>query len=71
MGYDTAGRPAIYMLPSRQNTDASSAEGQRKQLQHSFWIQERAIDLMPLGVETVTLMIDYSDKAKASSFSTS
>lgn len=71
MGYDTDGRPAIYLLPSRQNTDGSTTEGQRKQLQFSIWIQERAIELMPLGVETVSLMIDYADKAKGPSFSTS
>lgn len=70
MGYDTNGRPAVYSLPSRQNTDGSTQEGQRKQLQFYIWMQERAIELMPLGVETVTVMIDYTDRSQGPSFGT-
>ena len=82
-GYDTRGRPALYMCPSRQNTEESP-----RQIHFVFWIMERAIDLMGPGVEyvlrffffasdrvahvtrTVALMIDYADKAKNPSIST-
>ncbi|KAG8213105.1 CRAL TRIO domain-containing protein [Butyriboletus roseoflavus] len=64
-GYDTRGRPALYMCPSRQNTEESP-----RQVQFVFWIFERVIELMGPGVETVALMIDYADKAKQPSFST-
>ncbi|KAG6373381.1 CRAL TRIO domain-containing protein [Boletus reticuloceps] len=64
-GYDTRGRPALYMCPSRQNTEESP-----RQIHFVFWIMERAIELMGPGVETIVLMIDYADKAKNPSFST-
>lgn len=82
-GYDTRGRPALYMCPSRQNTEESP-----RQIHFVFWIFERVIELMGPGVEyvafcfissfipsfllrrTVALMIDYADKAKNPSFST-
>ncbi|KAI6025876.1 CRAL TRIO domain-containing protein [Pisolithus orientalis] len=65
-GYDTRGRPGLYMCPSKQNTE----EGPR-QIQFVVWVLERAIDLMGPGVETLVFMIDFADKAKNSSFSTS
>ncbi|EGN98659.1 hypothetical protein SERLA73DRAFT_181226 [Serpula lacrymans var. lacrymans S7.3] len=64
-GYDTAGRPATYMIPSRQNTEESP-----RQIQYTVWMLERAIDLMGPGVETLALMINYADKAKNTSLST-
>ncbi|KAH7884361.1 CRAL TRIO domain-containing protein [Phlebopus sp. FC_14] len=64
-GYDTCGRPALYMCPSKQNTE----EGPR-QIEFVVWMLERAIDLMGPGVETLALMIDYADKAKNPSLST-
>ncbi|KAI6024974.1 hypothetical protein PISMIDRAFT_90130 [Pisolithus microcarpus 441] len=64
-GYDTCGRPGLYMCPSKQNTE----EGPR-QIQFVVWVLERAIDLMGPGVETLALMIDFADKAKNSSIST-
>lgn len=64
-GYDTCGRPGLYMCPSKQNTE----EGPR-QIQFVVWILERAIDLMGPGVETLALMINFADKAKNSSIST-
>ena len=45
-GYDKRGRPAFYMIPSRQNT--SEAE---RQVQFAVWMMERCIDLMGPGVE--------------------
>ena len=45
-GFDTKGKPAIYMIPSRQNTNDPV-----RQIQHVVWMLERAIDLMSPGVE--------------------
>lgn len=69
-GYDVCGRPALYMLPSRQNTDGSTTEGQRKQLQYAIFMMERAFDLMAPGVENLALMIDFSDRGKNPSMGT-
>jgi len=49
-GYDMAGRPGFYMIPSRQNTDEPT-----RQIQFAFWMMERCIDLMEPGVEYVVL----------------
>jgi len=62
-GYDVNGRPAVYMFPSRQNTD-----GPVRQIQYAVWMLERGIDLMGPGVETVDLLINYGDKAKNPAF---
>ncbi|KAG2070786.1 CRAL TRIO domain-containing protein [Suillus decipiens] len=64
-GYDTRGRPALYLCPSKQNTEESP-----RQVHYTVWMLERAIDLMGPGVETLALMIDYADKAKNPSIST-
>lgn len=45
-GYDVDGRPALYMVPSRQNTAESM-----KQIEYTIWLMERCIDVMPPGVE--------------------
>ncbi|KAF9000594.1 CRAL-TRIO domain-containing protein [Cyathus striatus] len=65
-GFDVTGRPALYMLPSRQNTEESP-----RQIQYAFWMIERTIDLMPAGVENLAFLINYADKAKNPSMSTS
>nr|GAT60695.1 predicted protein [Mycena chlorophos] len=64
-GYDFTGRPALYLLPSRQNTD-----GPARQIQYTVWMLERCIDVMPAGVESLDLLIDYADKAKNPSLGT-
>ncbi|EJD06551.1 CRAL/TRIO domain-containing protein [Fomitiporia mediterranea MF3/22] len=64
-GYDTKGRPAFYMIPSRQNTTESP-----RQLEYVVWMLERCIDLMGPGVESLDLLINFADKAKNPSFST-
>ncbi|KAK7033184.1 CRAL-TRIO domain-containing protein C23B6.04c [Favolaschia claudopus] len=66
LGSDVHGRPALYLIPSRQNT----TEGTR-QIQFNVWMLERCIDLMPAGVESLDLLINYADKAKNPSFSVS
>ncbi|KAI0093095.1 CRAL-TRIO domain-containing protein [Irpex rosettiformis] len=60
-GYDNERRPALYLLPSRQNTSEST-----KQFSFTFWFLERCIELMGPGVETVALMINYGDKSPKS-----
>lgn len=45
-GYDITGKPGVYMIPSRQNTTEAT-----RQVQYTFWMLERAIDLMEPGVE--------------------
>ena len=45
-GFDAKGKPAIYMIPSRQNT-ADPA----RQIQFVVWMLERTVDLMGPGVE--------------------
>lgn len=47
-GFDNDGRPLIYMMPSRQNTEASW-----RQVEHVFFILWLCEMLMPKGVETV------------------
>ncbi|QRV75113.1 phosphatidylinositol transfer protein [Ceratobasidium sp. AG-Ba] len=58
-GYDVQRRPALYMLPSRQNTDESV-----RQLQFAVWMLERSIDVMGPGVENLDLLINFADRAK-------
>jgi CRAL/TRIO domain len=45
-GYDTRRRPALYMIPSRQNTEESP-----RQIEFAIWMLERALDLTGPGVE--------------------
>lgn len=47
-GYDSQNRPALYMFPSRQNTETSD-----RQIQQVVWVLERAADLMAPGTEWV------------------
>lgn len=49
-GFDVNGRPAYYMIPSRQNTEESP-----RQIHYTVWLLERCIDLMPPGVECVQI----------------
>ncbi|KAJ7364130.1 CRAL-TRIO domain-containing protein [Mycena albidolilacea] len=65
LGFDVHGRPALYLIPSRQNTTEST-----QQIQFNVWMLERCIDLMPPGVESLDLLINYADKAKNPSFGT-
>ncbi|KAG7089517.1 hypothetical protein E1B28_011193 [Marasmius oreades] len=65
-GYDVNGRPGYYMIPSRQNTEESP-----RQIEFSVWMMERCIDLMDANVETLDLLINFAEKAKNPSMSTS
>lgn len=65
-GYDVKGRPGLYMIPSRQNTDEQTG-----QIQFTFWALERCIDLMDPGVENICLLINFADRGKKPSIGTS
>ncbi|CEL55475.1 CRAL-TRIO domain-containing protein C23B6,04c OS=Schizosaccharomyces pombe (strain 972 / ATCC 24843) GN=SPCC23B6.04c PE=1 SV=1 [Rhizoctonia solani AG-1 IB] len=65
-GYDVERRPALYMMPSRQNTEESP-----RQLQFAVWMLERAVDLMGPGVENLDILINFADRGKNPSLTTS
>lgn len=54
VGFDRQGRPCQYLNPGRQNTDASP-----RQIHHLFYMIERVADVMPAGVEMMSLMINF------------
>ncbi|KAG2149105.1 CRAL TRIO domain-containing protein [Suillus bovinus] len=58
-GYDTHGRPAIYVSPSKVGAEESP-----RTLQFIVWIAERSFDLMGPGVESLALLADFADNAK-------
>ena len=57
LGFDNKGRPLHYMHPNRNTTKESP-----RQMQFAVWILERAIDLMPPGVEQLALLINFGGK---------
>lgn len=59
LGYDNRGRPLHYMHPSRNTTEETP-----RQMQFAVWILERAIDLMPPGVEMLALLINFGGKKR-------
>jgi hypothetical protein len=56
LGFDINGRPCLYLVPSRQNTEKSD-----RQIEHLVFMLERVIDLMPPGQESLALMVDFND----------
>lgn len=56
IGFDVDGRPCLYLLPSRQNTEKSP-----RQLEHLVFMLERVIDLMPAGQETLALVVNFNE----------
>ncbi|THH27619.1 hypothetical protein EUX98_g6573 [Antrodiella citrinella] len=61
-GFDVDGRPAMYLTPSKQNTEESV-----RQVEFTFFVVEMAIFLMEPGVETLAIMIDFGDRGKSPS----
>ena len=59
LGYDLQGRPCHYLTPNRQNTDASP-----RQIHHLFYMVERVVELMPPGVEALSLLINFKPSKK-------
>ena len=53
-GFDRQARPCQYLNPNRQNTDTSP-----RQIHHLFYMVERVADMMPPGVETLSLNINF------------
>lgn len=58
-GYDNEGRPCLYLNPHKQNT-----KGREKQMQHLVFMLERCIDLIPLGQETLAILVDFKQSRK-------
>lgn len=56
LGYDVQGRPCLYLIPSRQNTDKSD-----RQIEHLVFMLERVIDLMGPDQETLALIVNFND----------
>lgn len=66
LGYDTAGRPCLYLNPHKQNTKEP-----KKQLHHLVFMLERCIDLMAPGVETLALLVNFKDSRRGQNASVS
>lgn len=54
LGYDNDARPCLYLKPGRQNTKTS-----QRQVQHLVYMLEKVIDYMPLGQDSLALLIDF------------
>ncbi|EPQ30730.1 uncharacterized protein PFL1_01631 [Pseudozyma flocculosa PF-1] len=53
-GFDKEGRPVLYLRPGRENTTPS-----QRQIRYLVWSLERAVDMMPPGVDNIAIVIDY------------
>lgn len=62
LGYDVNARPCLYMNPGKQNTKKSE-----KQIHHTVYMLERAIDMMDPGQETNALLINFKNATSSSS----
>jgi len=54
LGYDSNARPILYLKNGRQNTKSSF-----RQVQNLVFFLERVIDFMPMGQDTIALLIDF------------
>lgn len=54
LGYDNDARPILYLKNGRQNTKSSF-----RQVQHLVFFLEKVIDFMPVGQDTIALLIDF------------
>ena len=61
LGFDNACRPCLYLNPARQNTQTSP-----RQIQYLVWCLERVTDLMPKGVETLSLLVNFKSSSSSS-----
>ncbi|PLW29140.1 hypothetical protein PCANC_22415 [Puccinia coronata f. sp. avenae] len=55
LGFDNIGRPIVHMRPRHQTKGSSN-----NRFPLAFWLIDRAIDLMPPGVESILLVIDLA-----------
>ncbi|KAJ3129947.1 hypothetical protein HK098_007213 [Nowakowskiella sp. JEL0407] len=53
-GFDLHGRPIIHLFPQRENTKTYD-----RQIRYVVYTLEKAIKMMPEGVEQVTILVDY------------
>ncbi|KAJ3040162.1 hypothetical protein HDV00_011382 [Rhizophlyctis rosea] len=53
-GFDHKGRPNVYLIPKRENSKNFD-----RQLRFVVWNLEKTIKIMPPGVESMNLLIDY------------
>lgn len=60
LGFDNRSRPCLYLIPSRQNTNPSP-----RQIQQLVFSLERAVDMMPRGVETLALLVDFKNSSNS------
>jgi hypothetical protein len=60
LGFDKVCRPCLYLIPSRQNTNPSP-----RQIQQLVFSLERAVDMMPQGVETLALLVDFKHSSSS------
>src|SRR5579871_4446538 len=60
LGFDFMSRPCLYLIPARQNTNPSPL-----QVQQLVYSLERAIDMMPQGVETLALLVDFKHSSSS------
>ncbi|PYI14059.1 CRAL/TRIO domain protein [Aspergillus violaceofuscus CBS 115571] len=56
LGYDIEGRPCLYLIPSKQNTETSD-----RQIEHLVFMLERVIDLMGPDQETLALLVNFKE----------
>ncbi|KAJ3270319.1 hypothetical protein HDV01_000384 [Terramyces sp. JEL0728] len=55
-GFDKCGRPILYLIPARENTKTYD-----RQLRYTVYNLEKVIKMMPEGVETFCILVDYQD----------
>jgi CRAL/TRIO domain len=60
LGFDNCSRPCLYLIPSLQNTNPSP-----RQIQQLVYSLERAVDMMPQGVETLALLTDFKNSSNS------
>lgn len=61
-GFDKTGRPIWIMRPRLENS--KNAE---RQIKHIIFSLERAIRLMPAGVENISIIVDFKDASSGHS----
>jgi hypothetical protein len=55
-GFDKSGRPIFYLIPKRENT-----KEYERQIKFVVYNLEKAIKLMPTGVESICVVLDYEN----------
>jgi 4-nitrophenyl phosphatase len=53
-GFDRGARPVLYLRPARENTTSYE-----RQVKYFVWVIERALKLMPKGVDRYVVIMDF------------